>query len=80
MLVQGDVDGGQSIHSPAGVLLTGWEHTAHESAYKVREAALHDTLPHGTHQVELKGGGKKKTYRKDQIQRCFSNAVMTAVD
>jgi len=53
VLLQCHVDGGQRVHGPAGVLVTGGKQSLHERPYKLREAALHNALPHRAHQGEL---------------------------
>lgn len=55
VLLQCHVDGGQRVHGPAGVLVTGGKQSLHERPYKLREAALHNALPHRAHQGELVG-------------------------
>lgn len=52
-LVQCNIDRGQSVHSPAGVLVTRWKHSLHESLYELRKAILHNALSHRAHQGEL---------------------------
>lgn len=53
VLVQCNIDRGQSVHSPAGVLVTRWKHSLHESPYELRKAVFRDALPHRVHQSEL---------------------------
>lgn len=53
VLLQCNVDGGESVHSPAGVLLTGGKHSLHERLYKLWEPAFDNALSHRVHQGEL---------------------------
>ena len=53
VLFQRNIDGGEGVHSPAGVLVRRRKQPLHECPYEVGEASLHDALSHREHQVEL---------------------------
>lgn len=53
VLLQCNVDRGESVHSPAGILVTRGKHSLHERPYKLGESAFDDALSHRAHQGEL---------------------------
>ena len=74
MWIQGDVDRGQGVHSPARELVTGWKHRPHELLHEIRKAAIDNTLPGGEHQGELHEEAEGDLFRRHQA---FTESMTT---
>ena len=68
MLIQCNVDRGQGIHGPTGVLVTGGKHFPHELLHEIRKAAVDNTLPRRKHQGELHKEAQRDSFSRQHNQ------------